>query len=193
MRGYTLDRMRAMPAAICRSWMLNGNLETRAECHRCFWSFESRDLDSSAFSVEIYFFLCDSLGEVRQSFQSSRIIQRGGCKGDLSQSFILCFFDLFFCRDYGEAEIAEDLFREAKEKGMVEDPAVFLKLVLMYVDMGMAEKIINIIEAVKDMRIKISDCILCAVVNVYVSKRGSQGFTESTRAIEIAETVSSGK
>ena len=69
-----------------------------------------------------------------------------------------------------EAEIAEDLFQEAKEKKLATDPAVFLKMVLMYVELGSLQKTMEIVRAMKELNLGVSDCVFCAVVNGHAKK-----------------------
>lgn len=71
-----------------------------------------------------------------------------------------------------EAEIAEDLFQEGREKGLVKDPAVFLRLVLMYVEVGVLRKTLEVVWAMKEVGVGVSDCVFCAVINGNARKRG---------------------
>lgn len=55
---------------------------------------------------------------------------------------------------------------------MVRDPEVFLKLVLMYVEEGLVEKTMEIVSAMNRAKIRVSDCIFCAIVNGFSKRRG---------------------
>ncbi|KAL7238070.1 hypothetical protein ACSBR2_004213 [Camellia fascicularis] len=71
-----------------------------------------------------------------------------------------------------EVKIAEELLMEAESNKMLRDPAVFLKLVLMYVEEGLLEKTKEIVAAMKRVKIRVSDCIFCAIVNGFSKRRG---------------------
>ncbi|KAI3744111.1 hypothetical protein L1987_57187 [Smallanthus sonchifolius] len=71
-----------------------------------------------------------------------------------------------------EVEMVEDLWVEAESKKMLRDPAVFLKLVLMYIELGLLEKTLDVVSSMKRANIKVSDCIFCAIVNGFSRKRG---------------------
>ena len=60
--------------------------------------------------------------------------------------------------------MAEYLFEEGKSKQMLRDPGLYLKLVLMYVEEGLMEKTLEIVKAMKISKLRISDCIFCAIV-----------------------------
>lgn len=196
MRGYNklhmysstvlaFDRMRAAnlsPNAGCYLLIMNAyrKLGDTDKVLSLFLEFESRHFDSSPLSVEIYFVLCDSLGRSGEAFKALGYFREMTGKGlspnpSIYASLIVSFAGI------KEAEIAEDLLQEAKEKRMVKDPAAFLKLVLMYVELGLVEKTLGLVEVMKEMGIKVSDCVLCAVVNGYASKRGLRA---SLRAYE---------
>ncbi|KAK8947662.1 Pentatricopeptide repeat-containing protein [Platanthera guangdongensis] len=66
-----------------------------------------------------------------------------------------------------EVEITGDLYREAKKKGLLRDPDVFLKMVLMYVEVT-----VDIVEEMVEMKIKVTDCIFGAIINGYAKTRG---------------------
>lgn len=71
-----------------------------------------------------------------------------------------------------EIDIVEELVEEAESKQMLKDPALFLKLVIMYVEQGLLEKTLDVVSKMKVANLKISDCIFCAIVNGYAKKRG---------------------
>ncbi|KAL5721600.1 hypothetical protein ACHQM5_005223 [Ranunculus cassubicifolius] len=140
----------------------------------------------SRFSSQIFGILCDSLGKSGRAFEALEVYREMLGKGIITESSTI--FSSLICSfaSIREVEIAESLFKEAKEMKMVKDPALFLKLVLMYVEEGSIEKTLEIIQAMKILNIKVTDCIFCAVVNGYSKKRG---LTETVKIYE--ELVSS--
>ncbi|XP_021764111.1 pentatricopeptide repeat-containing protein At5g13770, chloroplastic-like [Chenopodium quinoa] len=71
-----------------------------------------------------------------------------------------------------EIGVVERLVEEAESNRMLKDPALFLKLVVMYVEEGLLEKTLGVVKKMKAANLKISDCIFCAIVNGYAKKRG---------------------
>lgn len=49
---------------------------------------------------------------------------------------------------------------------------MFFKLVIMYVEEGLMERILDVVIVMKGVNLKVFDCILCVIVNGYVKKRG---------------------
>ncbi|KAM0946825.1 putative tetratricopeptide-like helical domain superfamily [Dioscorea sansibarensis] len=137
-----------------------------------FNEFEAKNWECpELITANIYAVLCDSLGKSGKAFEALRYLRDMLSKGvppnhSLYASLISSFAVI------REAEMAESLFQEAKKKAMVKDLAVFLKLVVMYVDVGLVEKAVGIVEAMVEMKIWVTDCILCAIVNGYKRRRG---------------------
>ncbi|KAI0528764.1 hypothetical protein KFK09_001306 [Dendrobium nobile] len=136
-----------------------------------FLKFISEKKERVAASVHIYYVLCDSLGRSGRAVEALRyfreMIEKRIPPTPSIYSSLICSF-----AGIREAEIAWDLYSEAKAKGLVRDPDMFLKLVLMYVDLGLLEKTVEIVEEMVEMKMKVTDCILCAVINGYTKKRG---------------------
>ncbi|CAA0824265.1 Pentatricopeptide repeat-containing protein -chloroplastic [Striga hermonthica] len=68
--------------------------------------------------------------------------------------------------------MAEELMLEAESKNMLKDPALFLKIILRYIDEGVMEKMLDIVDIMKRVNVRVSDCIFCAIVNGFSKKRG---------------------
>ncbi|CBI24106.3 unnamed protein product, partial [Vitis vinifera] len=136
-----------------------------------FQEFESRKIDSSPFSTQIYRILCESLGKMGRAFEALEFFRDMTKKGILEDSAVYSSLICSFA-SIREVKVAEELFREAEEKKILRDPEVFLKLVLMYVEEGLMERTIEIVKAMKNVKIRVSDCIFCAIVNGFAKKRG---------------------
>ncbi|KAH7664512.1 HCP-like protein [Dioscorea alata] len=136
-----------------------------------FNEFEAKNWKFPELTAKIYAVLCDSLGKSGNASEALRYFRDMLSKGippnhSLYASLISSFAVI------REAEMAESLFQEAKNKAMVKDLAVFLKLVVMHVDAGLEEKAVGVVEAMVEMKIWVTDCILCAIVNGYNRRRG---------------------
>lgn len=136
-----------------------------------FLKFTSEKNPTMAPPVHVYSVLCDSLGRSGRAFEALKyfremVEKRIPPTHSLYASLICSFAKI------READMAWVIYQEAKEKGMVRDLDMLLKLVLLYVDVGLLEKTVEIVEDMVEMKIKVSDCIFCAVINGYTKKRG---------------------
>ncbi|XP_019191406.1 PREDICTED: pentatricopeptide repeat-containing protein At5g13770, chloroplastic isoform X2 [Ipomoea nil] len=136
-----------------------------------FREFEGRRVESTQFHAQIYKCLCKSLEKLGRPFEALeyfREMTRKGIPEDRSfYSSLICAF-----ATAREVKLAEELLEEAEGKGMVRDPALFLKLVLMYIEEGMLERTFDVISVMNRVKIRVSDCISCAIVNAFSRKRG---------------------
>lgn len=145
------------------------------DCERVvqlFNEFESRKLrDSNRYLDKIYGVLCESLGKCGRAFEALEYFREMTNKKGVSEysiySTLICSFASL--REFG---VAEELLREAQSKTMIRDPEVYSKLVVMYVEEGLLEKTLEVVEAMNDAGVKVSDCVLCAVFNGFSKRRG---------------------
>jgi pentatricopeptide repeat protein len=130
------------------------------------------DFYSSPFCTRIYGILCESLAKSGRAFEAVEYLREMTEKGISKDSWL--YSSLICClASMRQVKVAEEMYEEAKRKKMVmRDPGVYLKLVLMYVEEGLVEKTLEIVEAMKGSRLRISDCIFCAIVNGFAKKRG---------------------
>ncbi|GJR61652.1 pentatricopeptide repeat-containing protein [Tanacetum coccineum] len=136
-----------------------------------FKEFESSEAEWTSFSTQIYRILCESLGKLGRPFEALDFFREMKSKGfPEDPSFYASLVSSF--ASIREVKSAEELMEEAKGKKMLRDPAVFLKLVLMYIELGSVEKTLDIVSYMKQMNIRVSDCIFCAIVNAFSRKRG---------------------
>ncbi|XAR64031.1 hypothetical protein NMG60_11024226 [Bertholletia excelsa] len=130
------------------------------------------------FYTKIYRILCESLGKSGRPFEALEyykdIINKGISEDPSFYSVLISSF-----ASVGEVEIAEELFKEAESKKMMSrDPEVFLKLVLMYIEAGMPEKTMDVVTAMKRAKLRVPDCIFCAIVNGFSKRRGYKAALE---------------
>ncbi|RDY08282.1 Pentatricopeptide repeat-containing protein, chloroplastic, partial [Mucuna pruriens] len=137
-----------------------------------FREFEStRELrGSTRYVAQIYVILCESLAKCGRAFEAldyfREMTKKGISEYSIYSTLIYSFASL------REVDVAEELLREAKGKTMIKDPEVYLKLVLMYVEEGLLEKTLEVVKAMEDAEVKVSDSVLCTVVNGFSKKRG---------------------
>ncbi|XP_028752585.1 pentatricopeptide repeat-containing protein At5g13770, chloroplastic-like [Neltuma alba] len=118
----------------------------------------------------IYGILCESLGQSRRAFEALkyfRDMNKRGVINDSIYSTLICSF-----ASLRKVDVAEELLREAKRKTRIKDPEVYFKLVLMYVDEGLMEKTLEVVKTMENAGIKVTDCILCAIINGFSKRRG---------------------
>ncbi|KAJ9152949.1 hypothetical protein P3X46_026453 [Hevea brasiliensis] len=137
-----------------------------------FHEFESRKLENSrSVSSQMYRVLCESLGKSGLAFEALEYFGDMRKKGILGDSRIYSSLICSFA-SIREINVAEDLFKEAEEKKMLRDPEIFLKLVLMYMEEGLMEKTLEIVKVMKRVKVRVSDCIFCAIINGFARRRG---------------------
>ncbi|KAL1338846.1 hypothetical protein HN51_033423 [Arachis hypogaea] len=141
------------------------------EVVRLFHEFESRKLrDSARYLGEAYESLCVSLGKSGRAFEAldyfREMIKKGVLQYSIYSTLVYSFASL------REVSVAEEILREAKSKTVITDPEVYLKVVVMYIEEGLVEKTLEVLEEMRDAGVKVSDCILCAVVNGFSKRRG---------------------
>lgn len=163
---------------VMEAYMKIGDSESVVRLFEEFWStrFGSLALSSSS-TRQICRILCESLGKSGRPFEALEYFREMTKEEEGSAIFehhsiyssLICSF-----ASIGEVNAAEELFTEAERKKiMLRDPAVFLKLVLMYVEERQPEKTTEVVvPAMKRAGIRVSDCIFCAVVNGFSKRRG---------------------
>lgn len=154
---------------IMEAYLKVGNLE---EVVGLFNELEaSKKLDSLENPVQIYGLLMEALGKLGQGLKALEQFEQMGIKGipPNASVYVSLIGSLAGMR---EITIVEHLVEEAVSKQKLKDPALFLKLVIMYVDEGLIENTLDVVKMMKDANLKVSDCIFCAIVNGYAKQRG---------------------
>ncbi|CAI8605381.1 unnamed protein product [Vicia faba] len=145
-----------------------------------FSELESKKLsDSNGCLGQMYGVLCESLGKSRRPFEALEYFRDMTKKGVFEYSIystLICSF-----ASLREVEVVEKLVTEARSKTTIRDPEVYLKLVLMYVEEGLLDKTLEVVEAMKEADVKVSDCVLCAIINGFSKRRG---FLSSVKVFE---------
>ncbi|XP_052186122.1 pentatricopeptide repeat-containing protein At5g13770, chloroplastic [Diospyros lotus] len=169
-------RMKSAPIALdpgcyCRvmeAYMKTGDTE---KVVALFQQFETLfGLNSKPICRKICRILCESLaksGRPSEALEFSRSMAKKGIPLDHSiYSSLICAF-----ASLREVKAAEELFEEAERKKMLRDPALFLKLVLMYIEEDLVEKSLEVVAGMKRVKIRVSDCIFSAIINGFSKRR----------------------
>lgn len=131
----------------------------------------SKKLESAENVSQVYGVLLEALGKSGQYFRAIEQLELMDEKGiSLNASIYASLIGALAQKK--EINVVEQLVEEAESKQMLKDPALFLKLVIMYVEEGLLEKTLDVVKKMKAANLKISDCIFCAIVNGYSKKRG---------------------
>ncbi|XVF47330.1 hypothetical protein PTKIN_Ptkin03bG0100800 [Pterospermum kingtungense] len=136
-----------------------------------FDEFESRKLNLTAAAPRIYSILCESLAKSGRPYEALEYFRDMTKKGIFVSCSVYSSLICSFAR-IPDLTMVEELFKEAKERRVIRDPEVFLKLVLMYIEEGLLEKTLQVVRVMKDANIKVSDCIFCTIVNGFSKRRG---------------------
>ncbi|XP_010668078.2 pentatricopeptide repeat-containing protein At5g13770, chloroplastic [Beta vulgaris subsp. vulgaris] len=131
----------------------------------------SEQLENVENYTQIYGILLHALGRLGQSSKALEQYKEMGGKGVPRNASIYATL-IGSLAEAKEISMVEQLVEEAESKQMLKDPALFLKLVIMYVKEGLLERTLDVVNKMKSANLKISDCIFCAIVNGYAKKRG---------------------
>lgn len=125
----------------------------------------------SPFFSQIYWIICESLGKLGRCFEAL-VFFREMQKKRIPEDHLIYSSLISSFASVDEVKLVEELMEEAESKKMLRDPALFLKLVLRYVEEGLLEKTVEIVATMKRANVRVSDCIFCAIVNGFSKKRG---------------------
>ncbi|PKI47361.1 pentatricopeptide repeat-containing protein At5g13770, chloroplastic [Punica granatum] len=163
------------PACYFRAMEAHTKIGNTMEVIKLFEEFKSKEFGKAPFSGQILGLVCESLckaGRVSEALQLFQDMRVNGIVIDTPASVYSSLVSSL--SNAGEVKLAEELLTEAERQGKVlRDPDMYLKLVLMYVEEGMLEKTLEVVEAMRGpKKLRVSDCIFCAIVNGFSKKRG---------------------
>lgn len=180
----------------CFRWIMEAyyKLGKSDEVVSQFKLYKDKSMDSSSSSatnVQIYLILCDSLGRQGRATEALQYFRQMSKPGKGTESSMGRLYSSLVCSFAEEHDVstAELLFREGRSKGFFrKEASVFLKLVLMYVEVGSMEKAMEVVKVMsgETTTIGVSDCIQCAIVNGHVKKTTLQA---SIKAYEDMKTL----
>lgn len=169
------------PGCYCRIMEAHERIGDNQKVVELFQEFKSVRLSFLAKeSGCIYTIVCSSLAKSGRAFEALEVLEEMKDKGipESSELYSLLIRALAEAR---EVVMVEKLFKEAGEKKLLKDPEMCLKVVLMYVREGKMERTLEVVAAMRKGELKVSDCILCAIVNGFCKQRG---FAEAVRVYE---------
>ncbi|KAH7516698.1 hypothetical protein FEM48_Zijuj10G0162700 [Ziziphus jujuba var. spinosa] len=159
-------------ACYCRIMEAYMKLEDFEQVIKLFNQFQTKQLDFTPFSTQIYEILCQSLCKSGRNFEALEIFRNKKIKGVLGDTSNIYSSLISSFASSRKVKLVEELFREAEKEGMLKDPTMFPKLISMYVEEGSVEKTLEIVKAMKNAKLTVSDCICCAVVNGFSKIKG---------------------
>ncbi|CAA7031473.1 unnamed protein product [Microthlaspi erraticum] len=160
------------PGCYCRIMEAHEKIGENQKVVELFQEFKSQRLSFLAKeSGSIYTILCSSLAKSGRALEALEFLEEMRDKGIQESSALYSTLIRALAED-GEVVSVEKLFKEAGEKKLLNDPEMCLKVVLMYVREGKMERTLEVVTAMRKGEIKVSDCILCAVVNGFCKQRG---------------------
>ncbi|KFK25604.1 hypothetical protein AALP_AA8G136200 [Arabis alpina] len=169
------------PGCYCRIMEAYERIGDNQKVVELFLEFKSVRLSFLAKeSGSIYTIVCSSLAKSGRALEALEVLQEMKDK-EIRESSALYSTLIRALADQKEVVMVENLFKEAGEKKLLKDPEMCLKVVLMYVREGKMEKTLEVVTAMREGELRVSDCILCAIVNGFCKQRG---FAEAVRVYE---------
>ncbi|XP_066343696.1 pentatricopeptide repeat-containing protein At5g13770, chloroplastic-like [Miscanthus floridulus] len=121
--------------------------------------------------VETYAIVCDALGKAGRALDSLRCLREMEADG-LSPDAAIYSSVIGALADAREKAAAEDLYHEAWHSKMLGDPDMFLKLTIMHAEAGLVESTIEVAKDMRQIGLRVTDCILCTIISGFVKRRG---------------------
>jgi pentatricopeptide repeat protein len=120
---------------------------------------------------EAYAIVCDALGKAGRALDALKCLREMEADG-LSPNAAVYSSVIGALADAQEIDAAEKVYREAWENKMLGDPDMFLKMIIMHVEAGVVEETIEIAKDMRQMGLRVTDCILSTIINGFVKRRG---------------------
>ncbi|GJN01951.1 hypothetical protein PR202_ga19256 [Eleusine coracana subsp. coracana] len=136
-----------------------------------FKLYRSQKWYPSETCVEAYAIICDALakaGRARDALQCLREMEADG----LSPNAAVYSSVIGALADARETAAAKEVYRQAWENKMLGDPDMFLKMIIMHVEAGVVEDTIEVAKDMRQLGLRVTDCILSTIINGFVKKRG---------------------
>lgn len=155
---------------IMKAYFKLGNFEEAIVLYR---DLESEQFDLIPFSSQIFEIVCQSLCKLGREFEAIEMLRTWEDKEHHLKDTPKVYSTLIYSfASIREMKVAEDLLREAAKKKILKDSVLFLKLISIYVDEGLPEKTLEMIEIMKAANLRVSDCICCSIVNGFSKIKG---------------------
>ncbi|KAL6838373.1 hypothetical protein ACP4OV_031877 [Aristida adscensionis] len=136
-----------------------------------FRLYRSQKWYPSATCVEAYAVVCGALGRAGRAMDALRCLREMEADG-LSPSAGIYSSVIGALADARETAAANGLYREARDGKMLGDPDMFLKVVIMHVEAGAVEEAIEVAKDMRQIGLRVTDCILSTIISGFVKRRG---------------------
>ncbi|XP_006652694.1 pentatricopeptide repeat-containing protein At5g13770, chloroplastic [Oryza brachyantha] len=121
--------------------------------------------------VETYTIICDALGRAGRASDALKCLREMEADG-MSPNATIYSSTIRSLADAHETSAAEDLYNEAWTNGMLGDPDMFMKVIIMHVEAGQVEKTMGVAKDMREAGLRVTDCVLSTIVNGFVKRRG---------------------
>ncbi|XP_020162653.1 pentatricopeptide repeat-containing protein At5g13770, chloroplastic [Aegilops tauschii subsp. strangulata] len=136
-----------------------------------FKQYRSRKWYPSETCLETYTIACDALGRAGRALDALKCLREMEADG-ISPDAGIYSTVIGSLADARETASTEDVYDEAWKKGMLRDPDMFLKVVIMQVETGLLEDTLGVAKDMRDIGLRVTDCVLSTIVNGFVKRRG---------------------
>jgi pentatricopeptide repeat protein len=120
---------------------------------------------------EAYAIVCDALGKAGRALDALKCLREMEADGLWPNAAVYSSV-ISALADARETAAAEEVYREAWENKMLGDPDMFLKMIIMHVEAGIVEETIEIAKGMRQIGLRVTDCILSTIINGFVKRRG---------------------
>ncbi|CAN6240620.1 unnamed protein product [Urochloa humidicola] len=122
-------------------------------------------------SPETYAIVCDAFGKAGRALDALRCLREMEADG-LAPNAAIYSSVVGALADAREKAAAEDLYHEAWDNKMLGDPDMFLKVTVMHVEAGVVEETVEVAKDMRQIGLRVTDCILSTIINGFVKRRG---------------------
>jgi len=136
-----------------------------------FKQYRSRKWYPSETCLETYTIACDALGRAGRALEALKCLREMEADG-ISPDAAIYSTVIGALADARETASSEDVYQEAWKKEMLRDPDMFLKVIIMQVDTGLLEDTLGVAKDMREIGLRVTDCILSTIVNGFVKRRG---------------------
>ncbi|KQJ84199.1 pentatricopeptide repeat-containing protein At5g13770, chloroplastic [Brachypodium distachyon] len=136
-----------------------------------FKQYRSRKWYPSESCLEAYAIACDALGRAGRAVDALKCLREMEADG-ISPDAAIYSSVIGSLADAREMASSQDLYHEAWRKEMLRDPDMFLKVIIMQVEAGLLEDTLGVSKDMREIGLRVTDCVMSTIVNGFVKKRG---------------------
>ncbi|KAK1684940.1 hypothetical protein QYE76_045788 [Lolium multiflorum] len=136
-----------------------------------FKQYKARKWYPSETCLETYTIACDALGRAGRALDALKCLREMEADG-ISPNAAIYSSVIGALADARETASSEDVYHEAWRKDMLRDPDMFLKMIIMQVETGLLEDTLGVAKDMREIGLRVTDCIMSTIVNGFVKRRG---------------------